>query len=157
FAGVRDLITFLRHDPGERNPLRRPDGTPAIDRALAFGVSQSGRFLRMFLYQGFNEDEAGRMVFDGLMPHGAGGGLGRFNHRFAQPTRHNAQHEDHDYPADMFPFTYGPSTDPYSGATDSILAATLKQKRQPKVMHTQSAAEYWHRSGSLVHTDPLGK
>src|SRR5207248_2498987 len=26
----------------------------------------------------------------------------------------------------------------------------------PKVMHTQSAAEYWHRSGSLVHTDPLG-
>jgi len=24
-------------------------------------------------------------------------------------------------------------------------------------MHTQSAAEYWHRSGSLVHTDPEGR
>jgi hypothetical protein len=26
----------------------------------------------------------------------------------------------------------------------------------PKVMHTQSSAEYWTRSGSLVHTDPAG-
>ena len=46
-------------------------------------------------------------VFDGLMPHVAGGGLGFFNHRFAQPTRHNAQHEEHLYPTDVFPFTYG--------------------------------------------------
>lgn len=156
FASVRDLISFLRHDTSAQNPLCVA-GKPAVNRALAFGVSQSGRFLRHLLYLGFNEDTAGRIVFDGLMPHVAGGGLGFFNHRFAQPTRHNGQHEDHAYPADVFPFTYGPSIDPYSKKTDSILAPYAKSKTQPKIMHTQSAAEYWHRSGSLVHTDPLGQ
>jgi hypothetical protein len=153
FAGVRDLMSFLRYDTGKSNPL----GT-AIKRAHGFGVSQSGRFLRHFLYQGFNVDEKGRKVFDGLMPHVAGGGLGFFNHRFAQPNRHNGQHEDHLYPADVFPFTYGDSTDPFSKRTDGILRRTAREDARllPRVMHTQSAAEYWHRSGSLVHTDPLG-
>jgi Alpha/beta hydrolase domain len=158
-AAVRDLVSFLHHDTRKDNPLLLPGGKSAIKRAFAFGVSQSGRFLRHFLYQGFNIDETGRMVFDGLMPHVAGGGLGFFNHRFAQPTRHNGQHEDHLYPADVFPFTYGETTDPFSKRTDSILhrLAAEGPKLLPKVMHTQSAAEYWHRSGSLVHTDPLGK
>jgi len=156
-AATRDLISFLRYESSDKNPLRRADGKPALTRAHAFGVSQSGRFLRHFLWQGFNEDEQGRIVFDGLMPHVAGGGLGFFNHRFAQPTRHNGQHEDHTYPADQFPFTYGVSTDPFSKKSDGILQVYAKTgKAMPKVMHTQSAAEYWHRSGSLVHTDPLG-
>jgi hypothetical protein len=155
-ASVRDLVSFLRHDASDKNPLRMADGKPAINRAFSFGVSQSGRFLRHLLYEGFNEDTQGRIVFDGLIPHVAGGGLGFFNHRFAQPNRHNGQHEDHLYPADVFPFTYGPSTDPYTKKTDSILARYKDSKSQPKIMHTQSAAEYWHRSGSLVHTDPLG-
>jgi hypothetical protein len=157
FASVRDLISFLRYDATARNPLRREDGKPAIDRALAFGVSQSGRFLRHFLYLGFDEDERGRVVFDGLMPHVAGGGLGFFNHRFAQPTRFNGQHEDHLYPTDVFPFTYGPSTDPFTKRTDSILGRHARGKVHPKVMHTQTSAEYWHRSGSLVHTTPDSK
>jgi hypothetical protein len=157
FAGVRDLISFLRHDTDKPNPLLKADGKPAINRAYSFGVSQSGRFLRTLLYLGFNEDTQGRIVFEGLIPHVAGGGLGFFNHRFAQPTRHNGQHEDHLYPADMFPFTYGPSTDPFTKKTDSILAKYQQSKKQPKILHTQSAAEYWHRAGSLVHTDPLGK
>jgi hypothetical protein len=157
FAAVRDLVSFLQHD-ATTNPIRRADGRPALDRAYAFGVSQSGRFLRHLLYEGFNVDEQGRLVFAGLMPHVAGAGLGFFNHRFAQPTRHNGEHEEHLYPADVFPFTYGPQTDPFTKRTDSILAASLREKvGPPKVMHTQSAAEYWHRSGSLVHTDPLGK
>jgi Alpha/beta hydrolase domain len=156
FASVRDLISFLRYNATEQNPFRKPDGKPIINRAYCFGVSQSGRFQRHLLYQGFNEDVQGRIVFDGLIPHVAGGGLGFFNHRFAQPNRHNGQHEDHLYPADVFPFTYGPSTDPYLKKSDSILGRYAKSKSQPKVMHTQSAAEYWHRAGSLVHTDPLG-
>ncbi len=156
FAGVRDLVSFLRYDATKQNPLRRADGTPAINRALAFGVSQSGRFLRHFLYLGFDEDEQGRVVFDGLMPHVAGGGLGFFNHRFAQPTRHNAEHDEHLYPTDVFPFTYGPSTDPFTDRTDGILQRYRQGPVHPKVMHTQSAAEYWHRSGSLVHTSPDG-
>src|SRR5262249_6873694 len=111
YAATRDLISFLRYHEAKQNPLLA-EGKPAAKRAHAFGVSQSGRFLRNFLYLGFNADEADRTVFDGVIPHVAGGGLGFFNHRFAQPTRHNAQHEEHLYPADYFPFTYGDCTDP---------------------------------------------
>ena len=132
FAGVRDLISFLRHDADDKNPLRTSDGKPAINRAFSFGVSQSGRFLRHLLYEGFNEDTQGRIVFDGLIPHVAGGGLGFFNHRFAQPNRHNGQHEDHLYPADVFPFTYGPSTDPFTKKTDSILGRLSKKQDAAK-------------------------
>jgi hypothetical protein len=158
YCAVRDLVSFLRYDAGAANPLHLADGKPAMARAHAFGVSQSGRFLRDFLYLDFNHDGRGRLVFDGLMPHVAGGGLGFFNHRFAQPTRHSAQHEEHLYPTDRFPFTYGDLTDPFTMTSDGILrrAASDAAKPLPKVMHTQTAAEYWHRSGSLVHTDPLG-
>lgn len=168
FAAVRDLVSFLHHDRSKRNPLLTGKKS-AINRAHAFGVSQSGRFLRHLLYQGFNLDEQGRKVFDGLMPHVAGGGLGFFNHRFAQPTRHNGQHEEHLYPNDIFPFTYGLGDDDFAledgslrrrGKPDGILSLLQTHgdpKRLPKVIHTQSAAEYWHRSGSLVHTDTLGR
>jgi len=157
YAAVRDLVSFLRYDRGAGNPLRA-GGKSAITRAHGFGVSQSGRFLRNFLYLGFNADEAGRKMFDGLILHVAGGGLGSFNHRFAQPTRLNSQHEEHLYPVDLFPFAYGDAADPYRKRTDGILRRTVAEDPRllPKVMHTQTAAEYWHRSGSLVHTDPLG-
>ena len=156
-AGIRDLIACLKYDATQLNPLRLPDGTPAARRAHGFGTSQSGRCLRMFLYDGFNADEHGRQVFDGLMPHVAGAGLGFFNHRFAAPTRHNSQHDNHLYPADVFPFTYGEEKDPFTGQTDGILRRAVASHTAPKVMHTQSSSEYWHRSGSLVHTDPLGQ
>src|SRR5262249_35340655 len=147
FAGVRDLISFLKHDTSKNNPLLLGENS-SIRRAHGFGVSQSGRFLRHFLYLGFNADEQGRKVFDGLMPHVAGGALGFFNHRFAQPTRHNGQHEEHLFPGDMFPFTYGELTDSLSRRKDGILKRLTGEsaKLLPKVMHTQSAAEYWHRS-----------
>ena len=156
FASVRDLISAFKYGGGRDNPLLA-DGKPVIQRAHGFGVSQSGRFLREFLYADFNADEQGRQVFDGLIPHVAGGGLGSFNHRFAQPTRHTSQHDHHEYPADRFPFTYGSQTDPLSGQTGGILAKSTASNTAPLVMHTQSSAEYWTRSGSLAHTDPLGK
>jgi hypothetical protein len=156
YAAVRDLISFLHHD--SRGPAALdPAVKRGFGRAYGFGVSQSGRFLRNFTYLGFNADEKDRLVFDGLMPHVAGGGLGFFNHRFAQPTRFAGQHEDHTYPVDYFPFTYGPALDPFSKRADGILSRYADGRLAPKIMHTQSAAEYWHRSGSLVHTDPLGQ
>lgn len=167
FAGVRDLITALKHGDGTGNPFVVPPsggrqsppqgGTTNFARAHGFGVSQSGRFLREFLYSGFNEDEHCRKVFDGLIPHVSGSGLGSFNHRFAQPTRHCNQHDHHDYPADRFPFGYGTICDPLSGQTDGILRRATATNTAPRVMHTQSAGEYWTRSGSLTHTDPLGE
>jgi hypothetical protein len=156
-AGIRDLVAALKYKAGDKNPLLAASGKPAISRVLGFGTSQSGRLLRQFLYDGFNSDEQGRQVFDGMIPHVAGGGLGSFNHRFASPTRTNGQHEEHTFPADYFPFTYGDERDPFADKTEGVLHRSHKQGVVPKVMHTQSSSEYWHRSGSLVHTDPLGE
>jgi hypothetical protein len=156
-AGIRDIVASLKHGVGDRNPLRKDDGQPLVNRALAFGTSQSGRCLRHFLWEGFNADEQGRRVLDGVISHVAGGGLGYFNQRFAAPTRTNGQHDEHLFPADYFPFTYGDSTDPFTNQTDGILKKSRATNTVPKIFHTQSSSEYWHRSGSLVHTDPLGK
>ncbi len=160
-SGIRDFIAFLKHDLSERNPTTAIDSDgnrrSTIRRAIGFGVSQSGRCLRTFLADGFNADEEGRIVFDGLIPHVAGAGQGFFNHRFASPTRHNAQHDNHLFPADYFPFSYSEERDPFTGQIDSLLRLARKSNTMPKIMHTQSSSEYWHRSGSLVHTDPLGE
>jgi hypothetical protein len=158
YPAVRDLISFLRYDASERNPLRVDDGKTAISRAHGFGVSQSGRYLRNFVHLGFNADERDRKVFDGVIPHVAGAGLGYFNHRFCQPTRLNSQHLEHFYPSDYFPFAYGDDVDPHTHKTDGILHRTLGDDPRfaPKIMHTQGTGEYWHRGGSLPHTDPLG-
>lgn len=156
FTAVRDLISALRRGTGAGNPLLT-EGKPVIERTYGFGVSQSGRFLRELVYWGFNADEAGRKVFDGVIPHVSGAGLGSFNHRFAQPTRHGGQHDHHDYPTDRFPFSYETQSDPLSGQTDGILRRAVESGTAPLVFHTQSSSEYWHRSGSLVHTDPMGE
>ena len=157
FAAMRDLVSFLKHDTSERNPLRDGDGIPLAARVVGQGLSQSGRALRMFVYQGFNSDEQGRQVFDGVMPTIAGAGQGFFNHRFASPTRAATQHGGHLYPADLFPFTYGDETDPFTGRTDSLLTRARASGTVPKVMHLDTSSEYWHRAGSLVVTDPLGE
>ena len=47
-------ISFLKYDTSPDNP------SPGLKYAIGWGVSQSGRFLRHFLYQGFNADEQGR-------------------------------------------------------------------------------------------------
>lgn len=155
FTGVRDLVSFLRYADrdadGLPNPLRQ--GHAGIDRAYAWGRSQSGRFLREFVYRGWNQDAAGRRVFDGIMPHVTGAGRVTLNYRFAQPGRYPRQHEDHLYPSDQFPFAYATSTDPCSGQTDAILK---RPATDPLVLHTQTSSEYWQRRGSLVHTDAFG-
>ena len=156
FTSVRDLVSALKHGTGKGNPLLIKGRSP-IKRAHSHGVSQSGRFLREMMYWDFNADEKGRKVFEGIIPHVSGSGMGSFNHRFAQPTRHAGQHDHHDYPPDRFPFAYETQTDPLSGLSEGILARSFKSGTAPLVMHTQSSSEYWNRSGSLVHTDPLGE
>ena len=158
FAAVRDLVSFLRRNASDNNPLA-VRGKPAVDRAYAFGMSQSGRFLREFLRLGMNADELGRKVFEGMIIHVAGGGLGYFNERFAQPTRNTVQHEEHLFPGDRYPFTYGDGVeDPFSGKREGLLHVLQAEDPRlvPLIFHTQTAAEYWSRSGSLVTTDPLG-
>ena len=137
YAAVRDVASFLRRDTTSANPLL--NGLhPSVSRAIGFGVSQSGRFLRDFLYLGFNEDTHGRMVFDALMPHVAGTRRMATNVRFGQPGRNPRHPQDPAWQADLFPFTYATLTDPLSGKTDGLLRRCALSVTCPKVMQTDS-------------------
>lgn len=149
-AGTRDLISYLRNGVGRDHPM------PGITAAIAWGNSQSGRFLRHFVYQGFNQDEAGRQVFDGILDEAGGAGRGSFNHRFGQASRDALHHFNILFPVDMFPFTDGPETDPDTGQTDALLATAIATGTAPKMFHILTGSEYYNRSGSLIHTSPDG-
>ncbi len=151
-AAVRDAVSRLKNGGAEE--LGIADGT--IQRALGFGISQSGRFLRTFLYCGFNEDEEGRPAFDGVLSHVAGGGRGSFNHRFAQASRDGHPFLNKFYPTDIFPFTDVSQTDPLSGATGGLLSH-LDPDVTPKIFYTNSSYEYWGRAASLIHTSVDGR
>jgi hypothetical protein len=155
FAATRDVAAFLRREGGAQNPLAA-NGRPTIHRAIGFGVSQSGRFLRDFLWLGFNEDLRGRVVFDGLMPHIAGGRRMATNYRFGNPGR-NARHpQDPAWQADTFPFTYAVLEDPLSGRRDGLFLRCRLNGTCPRVMHTDSEHEWWASRASLVVTDLAG-
>ena len=147
-ATVRDFVSFLRYGAGDGAGLGR------IEKAYAWGRSQTGRCIRDFVYRGFNADAAGRKVFDGVLPHVAGAGRKWLNHRFANAVVSGGQqYEDHFNPADTFPFSYAETTDHLTGRRDAILK---RPETDPLVIHTQTATEYWQRRGSLVHTDTRG-
>ncbi len=144
---TRDMAGFLRYGTSEEgNPLA---GT--VDHAYSFGVSQSGRFLRLFLYLGLNWDEKGRQVFDGFIPHVAGGKMGEFNHRFAQPSSQATRSGN-----SLFPFSDVAQTDPETGLTDGLLSRLSSKGELPKIMYTHTPSEYWAGHGSLMHTDLTG-
>ena len=149
-AGTRDIVSFLKYETSEKNPVQ---GTRF---AIGWGVSQTGRFLRHFLYQGFNADEDGRRVFDGVIDQVGGAGRGSFNHRFGQASRDALQHFNILFPVDMFPFTDGPEKDPETNETDSLLARAQTSGTVPKVFHVLTNSEYFNRGGSLVLTNPNG-
>lgn len=147
-AAIRDVISMLKY--GSADAVSIPAG--AIDRALAWGVSQSGRFLRTYLYYGFNRDERNRKAFDGVMAHVAGGGRGSFNHRFAQPSRDGHPYLNFLHPTDIFPFSDVAQTDPETGTTDGLLTHAGAPELLPKIFYTNSNYEYWGRAASLIHT-----
>ncbi len=154
-AAIRDVATFLRHDASDRNPLAA-NGRSTIDRAVGFGISQSGRVLRDLLYLGLNEDERGRIVFDGMMPHIAGSRRSFTNARFAQPGRNPGPHLDRYYPADQFPFAYETTTDALTGRRDGLLLRCRSSNTCPLLMHVDSEYELWGSRGALVTTDTRG-
>jgi len=83
FAATRDINSFFRYekqdDAGFVNPL-----AGRIRWAVSEGSSQSGTFLRAFIHLGFNQDENGRIVWDGSNPQIASRVLD-MNRRFALP------------------------------------------------------------------------
>jgi hypothetical protein len=158
FAATRDLVSFLRYEArdqaGNGNPLCLDGGAPRLKAVLAFGVSQAGRYLRNHVELGFNRDEAGRRVFDGMLTHVAGIGRVFANYEFGQPYRTRTQHEDHWYPENHFPFAHARLTDPLTGRSDGILRG---DGCDPLIMEVNTSTEYWQKGASLLHTDPLGR
>ena len=148
FSAVRDAAGFLRWGTAaEGNPC-----AGQLERSYVFGVSQSGRFLRHLLYLGLDQDEAGRFVWDALIPHVAGARRGEFNCRFGQPSL-NAVHAV----GSLFPFTDGEQEDPVTGQRDALLRRLTGRATPPRIFTINSSAEYWRGDGSLVHTDVGGR
>ena len=149
FAATRDLVSHLRHSAAGRDLLGRP-----MEHALAFGISQAGRYLRDHIAQGFNRDEDGARVFDGVFTHVAGIGRVFHNTEFGQPARTRTWHEDHDFPEVQFPFSSAMLDDPIGGGTGAVLRG---DDSDPKLIETNTSTEYWQKGASLLHTDPDGK
>jgi Alpha/beta hydrolase domain len=153
FAATRDVVSFLRRSTTPENPLAAGG---SVQRAIGFGVSQSGRYLRDFLYLGFNEDLAGRMVFDGLMPHVAGGRRMATNTRFGLPGRNPRHPQDPAWQADLFPFTYQSLYDPLSGRRDGLMQRCRLNATCPRIIQSDSEHEWWASRASLLVTDLAG-
>jgi hypothetical protein len=122
-AATRDLISYLKYSDSDNNPTNSQ-----IEHAYAFGVSQSGRFLRQFIYLDFNYDELDREVFDGIIPHVAGGMRGEFNQRFGQASK--------DLPsviAQLYPSASLPTDDIEKSDKDGLMENFRKRKSNAKV------------------------
>lgn len=141
-AAIRDFASYAKHAPDSITPVQRVYGQ---------GSSQCGRFLRDFLYQGFNADEDGHIALDGVLTHIAGAGRGSFNYRFAQPSRDAQPTSSVFFPTDLFPFTDQPETDPVTGETSGLLDRAAQEKVLPKIFFSGTSYEYWGRAFSLIH------
>ena len=147
FAATRDVMGHLRRNG--RELFGR-----AVTHTLAFGISQAGRYLRDHVAQGFNADESGARVFDGVFTHVAGIGRIFYNTPFGQPFRTRTWHEDHDFPEIAFPFSASNLLDPISKRNGALLRGDASD---PKLIETNTSTEYWQKGASLLHTDPLGQ
>ena len=132
-------------------------GPQSFEQAIGIGSSQSGRVIRDFIYQGFNQAPAGGRVFDGMTAFVAGARRTFVNHRFAQPGRWTRQHEDHNYPMDEFPFTFGTTTDRLTGRTDGLLARCSASGTCPRLIQVDTESEWYGAHGSLNVTDTSGR
>jgi hypothetical protein len=148
FAAIRDFASYAKHAPDAIAPAARVYGE---------GISQNGRFLRDFLYQGFNADEEGRIALDGILAHVAGAGRGSFNYRFAQPSRDAQPTSAIFFPTDIFPFTDQPEKDPITGESGGLLDRAVADKVTPRIFFSNTSYEYWGRVASLIHVTADGE
>ena len=138
---VRDLAAWTRASAESPAASR-------VDHVIAKGVSQCGRFLRTLLHAGLNRDEAGNRVFDGVHVHVAGGRRGEFNHRYGQPSVQPTPSLGH-----RFPFADEPQTDPRSGKREGLLDRLRAGECLPKIVYSDTSAEYWRGDAGLAHHD----
>jgi len=138
YAAFRDVVSFFR------NATEDAEGTPnplanQITRVISRGRSQSGNFLRAFLQLGFNEDERGRQVYDGVWPIIAGRRVS-LNVRFAQPDGALKLYEA----GSEGPQWWAPWEDTVRGLpVAGILDRCTASRTCPKILEHFGAAEAW--------------
>jgi hypothetical protein len=153
FATTRDVASFLRYEARDASGNPNPLGG-GIRRSYATGASQTGGYLRDFMYMGFNEDESHRKVFDGIIPTIGGTDRVFINVRFADPNVWSDQDDRHDLLQNSYGvFTYGVHTDPISGIRDGVLK---RPDSDPLVFQIDSESEIWQLRGGLNLTDGAG-
>jgi hypothetical protein len=135
---MRDFAVCLK---GPTSPVS------PVEHIIGEGLSQCGRFLRTFLYNGLNMDEKKNQAFDGLLVHVAGGRRGEFNHRYAQPSVQPTPSFGH-----LFPHADDSQTDP-TGATAGLLDVQRERGGVPKIFYTDTSAEYWRGDAGLTHVE----
>ncbi|MFP6595677.1 MAG: alpha/beta hydrolase domain-containing protein [Dehalococcoidia bacterium] len=147
FAALRDCTSWIKHGSADdENPL-----AGHIDYAFSYGISQTGRLMRTFIYDDLNQDEEGREALDGIISNVAGGMRGEFNQRFGQNSKDRNNMMVH-----MFPFTDRLETDPETEETGSLMGRFEARGSTTRVFFTNSSAEYHRGDASLLHTDPDG-
>ena len=141
-AAIRDAAAAFRY---------RSDLPIHGQTAYAYGQSQAGRFLRQFLYDGFNVDERDRRVFDAVWVHKAGAARGSYNERFATPSTGDL------FRPTKFPFSDGDQVD--VDGTRAGLSSRYRADQRPKIFYVNTSVEYWGggRAAALTHTTVDGK
>ena len=129
FAAIRDLASALKYNS---------DALVHGRYAYTYGASQTGRFQRQVIYEGFTTDEHGRQAIDALFIQTGGTSLGSFNERFAQPNELGS------FTQTKFPIRYEVTTDPLTGRRDG-LGARVPAGQEPKVFLVDTGSEYWDR------------
>ena len=136
FIAPREFLSFIRYDQSPSNPL-----AGEIDHVFGAGASQTGRYLRHFVYDGMNVDDQGRQLLDGIFPHIAGARRGEFNERYAQPSH--------------IGYTGLSILPPYSiNEPDGLYDVQRRLGGVPKTIFTNTAWEYWRSDAALNHIDP---
>ena len=141
FAAVRDAASWVKY---------APDATVSAQYVFAFGSSQTGRFLREFLYDGFYTDERDRQVLDAVIPHLAGASGLNLNRRWSTPTSLSSD------VATFFPFSDMKQRDPLTGAEEGLLENARAGLHQPKVFWTNTPTEVWEKAAALEAMTPDG-
>jgi hypothetical protein len=150
FAATRDLNSFLRYekqdDAGTANPV-----AGAVRWGISEGSSQSGTFLRALIRLGFNQDERGRIVWDGSNPNIAARVID-LNHRFALP---GGDVELYGLGTEAPPWWEDWNDVPRGRGSAGLLDRCRATKTCPKIMETFGSAEIWNLRASfmLVGTD----
>ncbi len=152
-AATRDFVSFLRNGTAAQgNPLAGD-----VLHTFSYSISQPSRTLNDFVYFGFNEDEDGRRVLDGILSHTGGGSGDQINYRFAQPGRTERNRQNHLYPEGVFPFAHETLTDHLSGKTDGRDVRCTLSNTCPRRFEINTANEYWVKAGSLLHSNTRGR